>query len=176
MKKTLLVILIFFTTNIYAQVSIGKNIVDGNGILDFGTDNKGILLPVVNVSSSTSYENGTILMDFTDMKLKVMQNSAWLELSDSGSLLEQKDESNNTITTNRIMNTSQEDGEGVVIGAETSSAKGVLVLEATDKALILPKVNKPHENILSPAAGTIVYDTESKSLAVFDGIVWSYWK
>lgn len=176
MKEFLIIVLLLFTTTIHAQISIGKNTVDGNGILDFGTDNKGILVPVVNVSSFTNHENGTILMDSTDMKLKVMQNSAWLELSDSGSLLEQKDESNNTITTNRIMNTSQEDGEGVVIGAATSSAKGVLVLEATDKALILPKVNKPHENILSPAAGTIVYDTASKSLAVFDGVVWNYWK
>ncbi|WP_148043492.1 hypothetical protein [Chryseobacterium sp. G0240] len=62
------------------------------------------------------------------------------------------------------------------MGASTSSAPGVLVLESANKALILPKVAAPHLNVKNPYPGMICYDTASKSMAVFDGLKWSYWK
>lgn len=161
-----------------AQVAIGKTSVDGNGILDFGNENKGIILPVVRVNSDNNYTDGTVLFDQTDLKVKIRQNGDWLELSDEGSLEVQKDLNNLDITTPRTLFDSDEIGEGVIIGSETSSAKGILILEATEdaQALILPKVSNPHNTINSPTAGTMVYDTISQSLAVFDGKVWNYWK
>ena len=45
--------------------------------------------------------------------------------------------------------------KGTVIGAESSSVDGVLVLESADKALILPRMVSPHLNIVKPMAGTI---------------------
>jgi hypothetical protein len=56
-----------------------------------------------------------------------------------------------------------------------SSVSGILVLEDANKAMILPKVASPHLNIISPAAGMMVYDTQKKQLAVFNGTVWSFW-
>lgn len=61
------------------------------------------------------------------------------------------------------------------IGTLTAT-DGILVLEDTDKAMILPKVASPHLNIIDPAPGLIVYDTDSRQLAVYNGKVWSYWK
>lgn len=65
---------------------------------------------------------------------------------------------------------------GTVIGALSSPVKGVLVLETTDKALILPKTGSPHLNIVKPMAGTICYDTNKKMMCVYNGTEWSFWK
>ena len=74
------------------------------------------------------------------------------------------------------LNTSAEQGTVAIMGASTSSASGVLVLEATNKALVLPKVANAETEIKSPVAGTMVYDKWSKSLAIFDGVKRNFWK
>lgn len=179
MKKTVFVfVLLFIGIMLQAQIAIGKTSIDGNSILDFGTENKGIILPVVEVSPTNTYADGTILFDETDLKVKIRQDGNWLELSGEGSLQVQKDTNDLEITTARTLFTSDEEGNGVIIGSDTPSVDGVLVLEATEnaQALTLPKVSNPQTSIKSPTAGTMVYDTVSKSLAVFDGKVWNYWR
>mgnify|MGYP003400404436 CR=1 FL=1 len=176
MKKILIICAVLFFGMAQAQVAIGKAQVQGNGLLDFGSEEKGIILPVVKVETTGNYVDGTILMDSNDNILKAKTPNGWIELSYAGSLSEIKDDNMNVVTTARILNTSSEEGKGTVIGAASSTAEGVLVLESATHALILPKVQDPHINIESPVAGTIVYDTKSKTLAVFDGLVWNYWK
>lgn len=73
-------------------------------------------------------------------------------------------------------NTSNEVGNGVIIGNSTSAATGVLILEATDKALALPQIASPQTNVKSPYPGMICYDTTTKTVAVFNGKVWSFLK
>ncbi|MNK33961.1 hypothetical protein D3C87_524600 [compost metagenome] len=159
----------------YGQVAIGKISVEGaSTILDFNnitTNTKGIILPSVeNLSmalSSTPFENnGTFLFDKSDSKIKMYENNAWIELSGTGS--------NSQI----ITNTSQEapNNLGVVIGSDASNAKGILVLESTTKAMVLPKIADPHTNVKSPYPGMMCYDTTTHSLALFDGLKWNYWK
>lgn len=92
------------------------------------------------------------------------QNNIWVDMTSPGDL--------SKIT----QNTSTEVGNGVIIGSNTSSANGVLILEATDKALVLPKIASPQTNVRSPYPGMICYDTTSKSVAVFDGKVWNFWR
>lgn len=165
MKKLILTLsLIISGLSINAQVAIGKTTVDGDGLLDFasGTTN-GIILPIVE-TLPVSAANGTILMDSNDATIKMRENGVWVEISGRGNL------------SNVIENESAELGEGVVIGAETSSVEGVLVLESSNKALILPKVNSPHLNVKSPYPGMMCYDLTSKSIAVFDGARWHFMK
>lgn len=167
MKKIFLTIIAFnFCFYLNAQVAIGKSSVDGSGILDFptGTTN-GILLPIVEtLPAASAAQNGTFLMDKNDLKIKMCENATWVELSDAGSI------------TSVAFNTSAEVGDGVIIGATSSTVDGILVLESTNKALILPHVASPETNVKSPHAGMLVYDSTSKSVAVFDGLKWSYWK
>jgi hypothetical protein len=165
MKKLILTLgLIVGGMSINAQVAIGKATVDGDGLLDFasGTTN-GIILPIVETLPATP-ANGTILMDRNDLKIKMRENGSWVELSTTGNL------------TSVTFNPAAEAGEGAIIGSETSSADGVLVLESTNKALILPKVANPQLNVRSPHAGMMCYDTISKSIAVFDGARWHFWQ
>jgi hypothetical protein len=149
-----------------AQVAIGKSTVSGSGILDFASGTtKGIILPIVEtLPAASAAQNGTFLMDKNDKKLKMCENASWIDLSDQGSIV------------NYTFNTATEAQKGAIIGAQTSTATGVLVLEANDKALILPHVAAPESSVKSPVAGMMVYDSTSKSVALFDGLKWNYWK
>lgn len=151
-----------------AQIAIGKTAVVGsNTLLDFDqspTNSKGIILPAVTNATNVALTNGTFVFDINTKKVRMVENNVWKDLSDAGS------------TSNLISNTSNDIGNGVIMGAETSAATGILVLEATDKAMILPKITNPHLTVKSPYAGMMCYDTVSKTLAVFDGTNWNYWK
>lgn len=163
--STLLLIGICFCCDLaVAQTAIGKNTVDGDGLLDFATGSvKGIILPAVSTLPATP-ANGTFLLDRNDMKLKMYANSEWVNLSDEG-------DTGDLLPFNGANINSQ-----TVIGAESTSVDGALVLESPEKALVLPKVASPHLNVPSPYPGMMCYDTDAKALAVFDGLVWNYWK
>lgn len=171
---TIFVLLAVFTAN--AQVSIGgKESVDGTStILDFNdvaTNTMGIILPSVDnltnsLASTPANNNGTFLFDKSAGKVKMYENNAWVELSNAGNSSQIVANSSNESASN----------QGAIIGSETSNAKGVLVLESANKAMILPKIANPHINVKSPYPGMMCYDTVSKSLALFDGSVWNYWK
>lgn len=166
MKKVFTIIITLYAVVASAQVAIEKSQVDGDGLLDFPANTtKGILLPIVETLPSDA-SSGTLLMDKNDKTLKMNVESAWIPLSDEGSV------------TGAVFNSNGEiPGQNrVIMGSDATSAPGVLVLESPDKALILPKIAAPHINVKNPYPGMICYDTVSKSMAVFDGLKWSYWK
>ncbi len=157
------------------QIAISKDKINGNStILDFEdspSNRKGIILPSVeNVSGAlatvTSHNNGTFLFDTSDDKVKMYENEIWVDLSDSG------DDSQITPNPSPDYSTTQ----GIIINSHTSNAKGVIVLESDNKAMILPKIQNPHLNVKSPYPGMMCYDTASNTLAIFNGREWSYWK
>ena len=150
-----------------AQVVISEvaNAVPTNSsvLLEFGNLPKGIILP--SASEATDAVGGTFLVNTTAKAVQYFDGTNWINLTYP-----------NMLVGNSFVGSSTTDvGEGVVIGATSSSKPGVLVLESTTKALVLPKVANPHQNVLSPIAGTIVYDTTTDSLAVYDGKEWSFW-
>ncbi|WP_412850786.1 hypothetical protein ACL0VS_01155 [Chryseobacterium sp. PMSZPI] len=163
MKNTLL--LLFFPVCCMSQIAIEKPQADGSGLLDFptGTHN-GIILPrVQNSEMMTSTEPGTLVFDLTTSRIKYF-NGSWADLSD-------KTGTNPTLLPGNDIISS-----GVIMGAPTSTATGVLVLESSDKALILPKVIDPVNNVKSPAAGMICYDPNTKLICVYNGSEWFFWK
>ena len=169
MKNIFLILSALLLGNISnAQVSIGKTSVEGNNtLMDFvsGTT-KGIILSSIP-SDPTVASNGTFIYNSTDQKVKVKSNDQWIDLTDQG---------NSTATQTTYDTNAVEVGNGVIIGNENSSKVGALVLESDNKALILPKIYKPDLNVKNPYPGMICFDTESNTLAVFDGKNWNYWK
>lgn len=159
--------LVIFNFSI-AQVAIGKQVVDGSStVLDFNNvagNTKGLILPATSGLPTGTLVNGTFIFDVTDNKVKVYENDTWKSLSDAGN------------SSAIVANTSAELGKGVIMGAATSTADGVLILESSDKAMILPQIATPHLNVKNPYPGMMCYDTASKTLAIFDGSVWNYWK
>ncbi|MGG5208205.1 hypothetical protein ACQWU4_04600 [Chryseobacterium sp. MIQD13] len=168
-KSISTILILFISNSFYTQVAIGKEVIDGKStVLDFNNtsaNTKGIILPATQgLPAGSNLANGTFIFDQSDDKVKVYENNAWKSLSDKG---------NSSAVSG---NTSDETGNGVVIGAHEGSPDGVLVLESPDKAMILPKISSPHLNVKNPYPGMICYDTDSKTFAVFDGTVWNYWK
>lgn len=180
-------LMLMFMSNLNAQMVIGKANANGaSALLDFDgntateastdqetTNYKGIILPAVDAEPSYSVitpttdnpNNGTFIYDLSNQSVKMFQNGAWVTMTSEGGNI-----------TDVVLNPSAEDGDGVIIGDDSSSAEGVLILESADKALILPQVKNPHLTVKGAYPGMMCYDTVSNSIAVYDGTVWSYWR
>lgn len=155
---------ILTSATLSAQVAIGKEtLTNPSVLLEFNTEAKGIILP--SVAAAPGAAGGTFIFNTADKSVRVFQNTGWTALTDSGQGV-----------IHSFSNSGTETGNGMVIGAGTSSRPGVLIMESVTKAMVLPKVANPHMNIRGAIAGTMVYDTVSSSLAVYDGAQWSYWK
>ncbi|RKS98280.1 hypothetical protein [Chryseobacterium defluvii] len=172
MKKTFISILVIISACVYSQVAIGKSSVTNSSVsLEFAsTESRGLLLPwVTSAAAVTGAVDGTMIYDTTDKKIKYRKNGSWFDLS---------------VDTTGVVNTTLQDPlseqaaakTAIGVNANTNVTPGILVLTDTNKAMILPKTDSPHLNIINPAAGMIVYDNVKHQLAVFNGTVWSFWK
>lgn len=169
--NTAVLLFSIFSFSLHAQIAIGKQNINGTQtILDFDDspgNTSGIVLPALTSRPVlTANNNGTFILDKSDRIVKMYENNTWKSLTDQGDIT----------VVNSNNNTSSETSGKVIIGDETSTAAGVLVLESTNKAMILPKVANPHINVRNPYPGMMCYDTVSRSLAVYNGTKWSYWK
>lgn len=173
MKNILILLLIglgFIQFN--AQVSIERPNKDvrGDGIMDFPESaTKGILLPRVENTTETPVAGGALAFNLTTQQVEVFNPLiGWQAMT----------EASTTYITS--LNSEYEDlnpESGVIISAgnfSTTPPVGVLVLESDDKALILPQVSDA-TLLPSPEAGMIAYDMNTKSIAIFNGSVWSFW-
>jgi hypothetical protein len=142
MKKAFFLLVFVLTYSLYSQVGIETTSLHSDAILDFPTgQNKGIILPMVeSLPTGSGATNGTFLIDRTDGRVKVKQNGVWLNLTRTANLT----------SATYDFNSSADTADGVIIGATSSVASGVLVLESTNKALMLPRVVSPHLNIKKP--------------------------
>ena len=140
--------------------------------LEFGTGNKGIILPYVTSASdvvTAGVVDGTFIFDSTDKKVKLRTNGQWFDFTN--------DETGNVNVAIQTTKTENANAKAVIgSNPSTDITPGILVLSDTNKAMILPKVASPHLNIINPAPGMMVYDTAAHQLAVYNGSVWSFWK
>lgn len=159
--------------NLQAQVNIGGTSISSQSVsLEFGSANKGIVLPWVISASSVATAgvvDGTLIFDSTDKKVKLRSNNAWTDLT--------QDATGKVDVSLQAGKTEKANAKAVIGAAgSTDTTPGILVLSDTDKAMVLPKVASPHLNIINPASGMMVYDTTSHQLAVYNGSVWTFWK
>lgn len=168
LKKSLLLnLFLLFGNVITAQVAIGKSSVNGDALLDFPDNTtNGIILPAVTtLPTGLGATNGTMLLDYTAKRIKMRENNQWVDMSpETGNI------------TSITINSSTDSGKGVVIGNQSTTVEGVLVLDSTQKALVLPKIDRPHLNVVNPYPGMICYDTYNKVIAVYNGSYWYFWK
>lgn len=178
MKKIIITIVgLVMTFSVQAQIAVGKDEVSSPSVsLDFGNENRGLILPwVTNETAVANVANGTLVFDAANKKVKVKYNSSWKDLSiQSGTTI-------NPLTSldglNIQSNLTENTDAKVSIGESTSAeVSGILVLEESNKAMVLPKVVSPHLNVLNPTPGLMVFDPLKRQLAVFNGEVWTYWK
>ena len=160
MKKSIIILAtVLLPALAVAQVGIGKSTVtNGSVLLEFGTDARGIrLTPVQNATSLPTPVGGTITFDGATGSFRYYE-AGW-SVADGGGVTGGHPTGTDTNT------------QGTIIGANSSSAKGALILESSDKALVLPKVGDV-KRIASPPTGLLVYDTFDKSVKVYNGNGW----
>ena len=185
MKKILSTILLAALSTANAQVIIGDAVgtaaVKTSVLLEFAAgQNKGIILPYVRTMPVAPTE-GTILLDAstpTTSRIKYYAGTVkgWVDLSGQDANLNSTTVLANFATEQPATITETATSKAI-IGAQTTAADGVLVLESTTKAMVLPIVADV-QNIPSPSPGMMVYinKTGAKRLAVFNGSKWSFWK
>lgn len=178
MKNKIILSLLALTSSFASsQVIIGDEIGTATDktsvLLEFSKrENRGIILPYIT-TLPTKPTQGTIILDATnptDAKVKYYSETEWVSLSqDSGNV------SSHLAEQPKV--TSQVEQVGTIIGVENTTAEGILVLESTDKAMVLPTVSS-YEDIVNPAPGMMVYisNENDKLLAVFNGNSWSFLK
>lgn len=173
MRKTIIAGLFLFSKNIYSQIIIGNDSGTASEktsvLIEFAnTNNKGIILPCVRQLPSNPTE-GTILLDATTQSQARIKyyNGNWIDLSG-------QDSDVTAFLTNQPL-TGENANAKAIIGSETSTADGILVLESKIKAMILPIVDNVN-NISSPSAGMMVYVNKAgaKRLAFYNGSKWSF--
>jgi hypothetical protein len=172
MKNNILVALLTLATitTIKSQVAVGKASVTNSSVsLEFtDTENKGIILPYIEDKSGIT-ENGSVIFDNSDHKVKYLKDNSWFDLS-----VDTTGKSDIAIQQNKTELATSKTAIGTNSGTDITN--GILVLSDTNMAMILPRVPSPHLNIINPASGMMVYDTTKRQLAVYNGTVWSFWK
>ena len=176
MKNILIaLIFIFCKNNISAQVIFGDAVGTAANktsvLMEFpNTGNRGLILPYVTNKTAITTP-GSIILDAstpTAAKVKYYNGTTWVDLS------VQPTDVSSYLT---IQPLARENANAkVVIGSETSTSDGILVLESATKAMVLPMTTS-YQNIVNPAPGTMVLLTDAtiKILAVFNGTQWSFW-
>ena len=164
-----IIIALFISNLLSAQVAIEKTNVDGSGILDFPMNTKkGIILPsVTNSLNMTPVTRGTLVYDATTKNVQYYDGS-WKSLNFFGTAGTPR----TLLPGNDLPNVKV----GVIIGSTTSAAEGVLILESSTKALILPKVENPATTVIGPVAGMMCYDPVKNIMAIYNGTDWTFWK
>lgn len=172
MKKLIIkaaaVFSILNTSEFQSQISIGKdNVTNESVLLEFSDENKGFVLP--SLISAPGAAVGTFIYNTEKNSVMLCENyfngiAYWKFLTPE-----------NMGQSHSFVNQGNDIGNGVIIGSSTSSKPGILVLESTKKAMVLPKASNPHIYMKGTIAGTIVYDTASDMLAIYNGKEWYYW-
>lgn len=184
--KIIATVLLTSSSLAYSQIVIGGETGSAGSnttsvLLDFPTgENKGIIVPYVTTLPTTAPTRveGTIVLDASSTggsRVKFYNGitttgaDGWFDLSG-------QDGNVSVELTQQPLNINEADSK-VIIGADTSSADGALVLESTNKAMVLPIVSDV-QNIPNPSPGMLVYVNKqgSKRLAVYNGNKWSFWK
>lgn len=160
-----------------AQTTIGMQSMSNTSvILEFPTGTtKGIILPAVQ-NLPVNPSNGTFAYNRETSKVMLYANNSWVELSGKGN-------GSQLVPYGGAVSI----GEQTIIGSLTTKVyngtnfvdglvNGVVVLEGSTKALVLPKVSNTSVTVKSPYPGMMCYDITKKALAVFDGAKWYYWK
>ena len=180
LKKITTALLLTTIIGVNAQVIIG----DATGtaatktsvLLEFAAgQNKGLIVPYVReLPSGAALVGGTIVLDAVDATKARMKFYAgadgWKDLSGQAADI-------STALADQPLTPISENNAKAIIGASTSTADGVLVLESNTKAMVLPTVADV-QDIINPSPGMMVFINKSgaKRLAVYNGSKWSFWK
>jgi hypothetical protein len=162
MKKIIVIIAMALGCISNAQTAIGKSgTTNASCLLEFGAEARGIRLPLVSDASALTVSPGTLAFDAATGSFRYNQGT-WSAVTSGGSTGGSP--------------TGTDSGGPVIIGADsTTKVGGALILEASDKALVLPTINNAEIRILSPTKGLMAWDSAKRQVAVYNGSKWCFY-
>ena len=166
MKTTITILALALTLGTFAQeqkLAIGKLSVDGDALVDFGTELRGMVIaPITDVSTmSPAPSAGTIAFDGATGSFRYFDGTDWSNEATGGVI---GGAATGTDTFQQL------------IGAETSSTTGVVVMgedTGEDQAFVLPKLTNGNLRFNNPVTGLMYYDTALKAVMVYNGNGWT---
>ncbi|MCW3170759.1 hypothetical protein OMO38_19690 [Chryseobacterium sp. 09-1422] len=194
MKKIITTIFLNIAVFSYSQIILGgtNGTAPANNkaavLLEFEAGlNKGFILPSVRtLPVAPNVTPGTMLLDAsvsnsTQAKVRFYAPSnanadvsGWVDLS-AGNVANLTTFMSLQPPSTGVGAVTEETAAKTIIGADTSTADGVLVLESTTKVMVLPHVATTND-IKDPTPGMMVYiNGTNKRLAVYNGLKWTYW-
>jgi len=164
--KILSLCLVMFAFGLKAQdlnLAIGKTSVDGDALVDFGTEVRGMVIAPINdvTTMSPAPSAGTIAFDGATGSFRYFDGTSWSPVVTGGA-------------TGGVA--SGTDTYKQLVGAETSTANGVVVFgedTGETQALVLPKLANGNLRFNNPVTGLMYYDTVLKSVMVYNGNSWT---
>lgn len=150
--------------NIHAQgkIAIGKTSAEGDALIDFGNEVRGIVLAPIQDVSTIIASPGTIAFDGGSGSFRYLNNSGnWSPVISGGAL--------GGVQSGTVLS-------HVLIGTTSSNTRGFLILGkdlGETKALVLPKIPNGNLRFNNPVAGLLYYDTILKAVMVFNGNSWT---
>jgi hypothetical protein len=145
------------------KLAVGKTTVDGDALVDFGTELRGMVIaPITDVTTmSPAPSPGTIAFDGNTGSFRYFDGTNWSDAVAGGE------------TGGVAAGT---DSFKQLIGAETSTTNGVVIFgedTGETQALVLPKLENGNLKFNNPVAGLIYYDTALKAVMVYNGNGWT---
>jgi len=164
MKTITTILALVLSIGLQAQdqkLAIGKTTVDGDALVDFGTELRGMVIaPIADVTTSGA-SAGTIAFDGNTGSFRYYDGTNWSTVVSGGK------------TGGVAAGT---DTFKQLIGAETSTATGVVIFgedTGETQALVLPKLENGNLKFNNPVTGLIYYDTALKAVMVYNGNKWT---
>jgi aryl-phospho-beta-D-glucosidase BglC (GH1 family) len=164
MKTTTTILALILSLGLYAQdqkLAIGKTSVDGDALVDFGDELRGMVLAPIQDATSSGASAGTIAFDGNTGSFRYYDGTAWSAVIPGG---ETGGHATGTDTFKQL------------IGTTSSSANAVVVLgenTGEDQAMVLPKLENGNLKFNNPVAGLMYYDTALKAVLVYNGNAWT---
>ncbi len=157
----LLMIFLLPFSVVHAQVIIGGSTVSESqtsSLLEFTSGSgRAIFIHPANLPLCQSATQGAIAFNNSNGSINFCNGTTWATTTGG--------------TTGATV-PSTESGKGVIIGSDTSTQKGALILESLSKALIMPKIAHGQLNIKTLKAGLLFYDTATKRINFYNGNFW----
>jgi len=144
------------------NMAIGKTTVEGDALIDFGSEVRGMVLAPIQDVNTIIASPGTIAFDGGTGSFRYLNNSGnWSPVVLGGDI--------GGVQSGAGLNQ-------VLIGTTSTTKEGFLVLGkdlGETKALVLPKIPNGNLRFNNPVAGLIYYDTVLKAIMVFNGNNWT---
>ncbi|MDR6159062.1 hypothetical protein QF023_002867 [Chryseobacterium sp. SLBN-27] len=162
MKKIIILTALTLAGWVQSQVAIGKTTLTNSSVaLEFGSDVRGIRLPLVTDATTMTGTNGSMVFDAATGSFRFYANNVWSAATSGGQT--------------GGAPTGSDTGSGVIVGANSSSATGALIIESSNRALVLPQAILVGQRSITGVKGLAIWDPALKAVAVYDGVKWNYY-